>query len=479
MNLIVLRKSRVRRKPRRREDAKRAYLNCLTRTFTISSFAPSRLRGGLFLLLVFIRISLVFAQAEPSRPNTSFGMIDTVIVVGNDKTKEAIILREMTLRPGMEATTEAMEWDRSRIYSIGLFTRVDLSVVPLDNRNMLIVDVSERWYIIPLPLFGFRDGDPKKPYYGAGLLHNNFQGLNQKLFGSVIFGYNPSLALSFSDPWIDRENNLFLSAGLSFSRIRNRSAIIAGTNNFDEKHYDINSTLGKRFTLFQSVALNVGLHMVEVTDHRPGTTVSPTGIDRYIYASISYAFDSRNLRDYTTEGTYFGTYVTKYGFGETELSFTRVGADLRRFTPLPLNFTLVNRVHGSVVSGSFIPTYSRTYFGYGERIRGYFKNVFEGENIAGTSVELRWPLVKPRTVVFSAISIPQEFSVWRLGISLALFADAGATWFRGDKLSLDSFASGYGGGIAFLLPYDIVMRTEYAWNDRGKGQFVIDFRSSF
>ena len=99
--------------------------------------------------------------------------------------------------------------------------------------------------------------------------------------------------------------------------------------------------------------------------------------------------------------------------------------------------------------------------------------------MAGASVELRWPLLKPRTFHFSAITIPQEFSVWRFGVNLALFADAGTTWFRGEKLSLDSFVSGYGGGIVFLLPYDIVVRTEYALNQFRKGQFIIDFRSSF
>ena len=68
---------------------------------------------------------------------TSFGVVDTVIVVGNDKTKESVILREMTLKPGTEATPEAIEFDRGRIYSIGLFTSVDISFVPFEGKNLL------------------------------------------------------------------------------------------------------------------------------------------------------------------------------------------------------------------------------------------------------------------------------------------------------------------------------------------------------
>ena len=440
------------------------------------------MRLNFLLILICLSASCLCAQADSTShvQPVSFGMIDTVIVTGNDKTKESVILREMTLKTGVEATPEAIEFDRGRIYSIGLFTSVDISFVPFEGKNLLVVDVKERWYIIPLPLFGFRDRDPKKPYYCAGLLHNNFRGLNQKLFGSVVFGYNPSLAFQFSDPWIDRDNNLYFSGGLSFSRIRNRSAIAAtNTGNFDELHYDINASLGKRFTIYKTVGINLGYQMVEVTENQPGRTVASNGTDRFLYGSISFSHDSRDLRDYSTQGTLVSLYITKYGFGESELSFTRLGADIRRFTPLPFNFTFATRVHGSIVSGGVIPTYARSYFGYGERIRGYFKTVFEGENIAGTSLELRWHLLKPRTIMFSAVSIPQEFAVWRFGISLALFADAGTTWFRGDNVSINSFASGYGGGIVFLLPYDFVVRAEYAWNEYGKGQFVFDVRSSF
>lgn len=424
----------------------------------------------------------LFAQPDTLQPMTgaSYGIIDTIIVVGNEKTKESVILREMTLKPGMAATPELIEFDRSRIYSIGLFTRVDMTVVPFGEKNMLVVDVSERWYIIPLPLFGFRDGDPKKPYYGAGILHNNFRGMNQKLFGSIVFGYNPSLAFQYADPWINRDHNLYFNGALSYFRIRNRSAIaVVNTSNFDELHYDINVSLGKRFTLYTTAGINLGFQIVEVTEHRPGRTVNPEGSDKYFYGSINFTHDTRDLRDYTTQGTLLSAHITKYGFGETILSFTRIGADVRRFTPLPFDFTFAARAFGSIVSGGTIPTYARSYFGYGERIRGFFKDVFEGENIAGTSVEVRWPLLKPRVIHFSAIDLPQEFSVWRFGVSLELFTDAGTTWFRGEKLSLKSVAAGYGGGIVFLLPYDVVIRTEYAWNRFGRGQFIFDLRSSF
>ena len=42
----------------------------------------------------------------------------------------------------------------------------------------------------------------------------------------------------------------------------------------------------------------------------------------------------------------------------------------------------------------------------------------------------------------------------------------------------NSFHSGYGGGVHFLLPYGYVVRVEYAWNDYRQGEIVFDLRGS-
>lgn len=406
-------------------------------------------------------------------------VVDTIIVSGNQKTKTYVILDEMTIKPGGLATPELIEFDKKRIYSLALFTHVEILADSLEGKHFLFVELGERWYLIPQVMFGFRDGDPKKPYYGGGFLEYNFQGRNQKLSGALIFGYNPSLGFGFRDPLIDREHRLFFSSNISYSRIRNKSAIESAiTGDFDEDHYNANVTLGKRFTLFESFAVNLGFDKVKIDSYRPTRTASPDGNDAYIYASASYANDTRDLREYPANGSFVSLFLTKYGFGEAMLSYTRFGADLRKYIPLPFDFTLAGRTYGTFASGAFVPSHGRVYFGYGDRIRGYYKDVIEGENLLGTSVELHWPLIPARIIHFTAISLPEAFSVWRFGISLAVFADAGATWFRDKPVSFNSFASGYGGGIHFLLPYSFIMRAEYAWNDYGRGQFIVDFRTS-
>ncbi len=435
-----------------------------------------------FLLVVVMVLNSsgdVWSQIAQPRQDSPLGIIDTVIVGGNKKTKTYVILDEMALHKGDTATFSAMEYDKNRIYGLGLFTRVDVAYDSLQGMHFLYVDVNERWYLVPYPIFGFRDGDVKRPYGGAGFLHNNLGGRNQKLYASIIFGSDPSAALSFSDPLIDAAHRLYFSGGLSFSRVRNKTEVgVLTTGPFDELHYDINSTIGKRFTLTETGGMNLGYHVIHVTSSSAGRTVSPDGTDRFLYASASYGFDSRDLYEYASQGEYVGLAFTKYGFGESPLNISRAFADLRAYRELPLGFIVASRLFGNITWGGEIPAYAHVFFGYGDRIRGWFSTVIEGDDNIGYTLELRHYLLPPRYFRISALPLPQEFSIWRFGIAAALFGNTGTAWYRGDKLSWSSLYSGYGGGIHFLLPYSLVVRAEYAWNQFRHGEFILDLRGS-
>ena len=441
-----------------------------------------RIVRALVIAAAFIPASAAFCQLPVTTPGMEppLGIIDTVMIGGNQKTKPYVILNEMTLKPGSVATYGAMDFDRSRIYNLGLFTRVDLFYDSLGSVRFLYVDVRERWYLIPIPIFGFRDGDTKKPYFGAGFLNNNVGGRNQKLYVSAIFGFNPSLALAFQDPLIDHENRMYGAGQLSINRFRNQSVQESAiTGDFDELHYNINLTLGKRFSLYEIAGINAGYQIVDISDYRPGRTVSSDGKDRFLYAKINYTYDSRDLAEYAMQGMYIDVFLLKSGFGESAVSTARFGADFRRYVPFLSDLSMAGHVFGSFVAGGDVPPYARVYFGYGERIRGFFNTVFEGENLFGSSVELRFSLLTPRSIQLLALPIPEEFAIWRFGISMTLFGDAGMAWFRGAGPALRSLATGYGGGIDFLLPYGYVVRAEYAINRDRIGQFILDLRGAF
>ena len=411
-------------------------------------------------------------------PDSAF-IVSHIVFSGNLETKDFVIKREMSIKPGDYITRNLLEYNENRIYSLGLFNRVQISVIPgTDSLAVLNVSVSERWYVFPFPIVGIKDRDWSKWYYGFGIIHNNFRGRGEKIYTTVVFGYDPSFRLTYRNPFLSEDGTDFLELSFGYNKVHNRSPSVQSANpNFDEIHWSGSVTLGKRFALNHTLWLTGGYESIATPDADPPTTFSPDGRDQYPIFSLGYGYDSRDLKEYPNFGSSVRVTATKLGFFGADYDMSRYAVDLRKFVPIATRLVLGGRGFTDLAAGGPSPSYNRVYFGYGERIRGHFKEVVEGENIMGTSLELRYLLFNP---IYPHIDfLPAEFSIWRFAIAVTAFADAGTVWFRGTPLALDRFSKGYGGGINFLLPYSIVLRTEYAFNEVRKGEFIFDVGASF
>ena len=192
-------------------------------------------------------------------------------------TKDFIIEREMSLKVGSLLTREAVAYDINRIYSLELFNKVEIHVVPDSTTAPLIVFVSERWYFYPFPIAGIKDHTWTHFYYGAGVVHTNFRGRNELVNTQFAFGYNPYASVQYVDPAFDPEHNLYFSTKASYSIQKNLSLVsLASGPNFDEKLIDGQVTFGKRFSLYTTVTATVEYTSLSVSDNRAGQTLSPT-----------------------------------------------------------------------------------------------------------------------------------------------------------------------------------------------------------
>lgn len=381
----------------------------------------------------------------------------------------------MSITVGSVLTAEAVEHDLQRIYSLGLFNRVELDSV-VDGKHVdLSVVVHERWYVFPFPILGIKYRNPKNLYYGGGLTHQNFRGWNEKLWFAFALGFDRWVQLGYQNPKLTADDDLFLRAFVRYGRIRSLSVT---DELYDQTQLSIQLTIGKRFGLYHWLMGWMNYDIWQVSEARLGRTVSPTGRDAYLTTGVRLVLDTRDLQEYSTRGSYATVTASKFGLGESDVDFFKMGYDFRKYVSLMGDLTLGARTFGMFSGGGIIPPYRHEYFGYDERIRGYFTTVFQGENIMGNSLELRFPILKPRYYTFPYSWLP-EFSVWRYGLYVGLFVDAGRIWDRHEPLSMRGWKSGIGGGIHFLLPYSLVARTEYAVNKEGRGEFYIDFGVSF
>jgi hypothetical protein len=102
--------------------------------------------------------STLRAQELHSHGAGTPGTVDTVIITGNTKTKAYVILNEMSFQPGMPITPEVLEFDRNRVYSLGLFTRVDFFPDTLGTPRILQCSSVNAGTFSPCPFSGFATG---------------------------------------------------------------------------------------------------------------------------------------------------------------------------------------------------------------------------------------------------------------------------------------------------------------------------------
>ena len=422
------------------------------------------------LCLLFVGTNV---GAQP-KGDVSALMIHSIRIVGNDLTKDYIILREMSEQVGDTLDLDKIEYDKKRIYSLALFNRVDIDYSVKGNEADLIVRVHERWYLYPFPILGFKYGDLKKLYYGLGLVHTNFRGRNEKVYFSFALGYDRWLSLTYQNPKILDHDDIFFRLSLITARVQ---SLNPDKGIYQQQNHGVAVTLGKRFGLYTLLTATGGYEIWQVSDIAAGRTVAANGRDAFGSLGVNYSYDSRDVREYATEGSYLSLSIMKYGLG-AGVDFFRYGYDARTYIPILGGDVLAGRIHGQFTSGGPVPAYRDTYFGHHERIRGYFSKIVEGEDLVGGNVEVRIPILSPRYYEFKAIPIP-EFRIWRYGLYAALFADAGKTWFRSEGFYGRPWYSGVGAGLHFLLPYSIIVRTEVAVNRSGRTEFIATFDAAF
>ncbi|MBI2620327.1 MAG: hypothetical protein HYW57_09610, partial [Ignavibacteriales bacterium] len=330
--------------------------------------------------------------------------IRSIRVHGNETTKAHIILREMTTRVGDTLDLDVLQYDKDRIYSLGLFNRVEIDYSAAGSDADLIVRVHERWYLYPFPVLGFKYRDPRNLYYGLGLIHSNFRGRNEKLMFSFALGFDRWISLVYQNPKLTADDDIYFRASLVSARVQNLSP---DRGLYRQKNNGGHVTIGKRFGHFSLARFSAGYEGWSVSDEVAGGTLTPGGRDVFGTLGFDYTYDSRDVREYSMRGSLLFLSATKFGFGESYVDFFRYRFSSSVFLPVLDGASVGARAHGEFSAGGPVPRYRYVYFGYGERIRGYFKRVLEGENIVGGNIELRLPILSPRYYQFPYSPLPE------------------------------------------------------------------------
>src|SRR5690606_5369540 len=163
--------------------------------------------------------------------------INRIFVVGNRLTRDHIILRELTLKEGytvsLSLIDQVISQDEKKLFNTHLFNIARIRKLPVDKTTIdLLVDVDERWYTFPSPIFELSDRDFTEWWqnydhdftrinYGLRLYQFIVRGRNKTLTETMQFGFNRVFAVRYTIPYIDRKQKHGLIFDFEFQESKN------------------------------------------------------------------------------------------------------------------------------------------------------------------------------------------------------------------------------------------------------------------
>lgn len=433
-------------------------------------------------ILIFNFFTISFCQIfDNNSTDQSQYIIDSIKIFGNDITEDFIILRELTFEPGDTVDRHTLEYNKERVYSLGIFNKVNFRFMDNDS-SKLNIEVEESWYIYPIPFFYIKDNDWDKFSYGIAVLIKNFRGRNETLSGSAALGYDPSFSISYLKPSIIYKSNVYFNVNLAHRTVTNKSITAARLfgNDFEYTFITNDVGIGNRFGLFHWAGFDVGFNYIESPKYFKGSNASDERIDRLIKLGFSYSYDTRDLIQFPSEGMLFSFYMQLKGLGMNNINYRVYNIDFREYRKLIGDLRAKWRVTTRQTAGKFIPYYDFSYLGFEEVVRGHINKEREGHHYYLGSVELLHPIIKDINISFDFIPLlPRELLTFRLALYAQLFADTGTTQLRGSPLRIKNFDTGYGAGLSLLLlPYNI-LRFEIATDENQNIEYIFDLAVSF
>lgn len=440
-------------------------------------------------------------------------VINNIFVIGNEKTRKNIILRELNIETGItydwDDLLAILSADQKKIFNLQLFNTVEITpLITGEEQIEILISVNERRYFIPSIIFELADRNFsewwtnqnrsfKRVNYGARFYHNNVGGRNEKLRVSTQFGFTQAYDLLYSFPYIDRNQKHGLTT--QFAYVTNKTIAVRSAENkqefFTNEEEDVlrrffNSRL--RYTYrgsfynFHNVNLaytNIRINE-DVLDQNPNYFLHDD--TKLSYFSIGYDFrhDRRNYNSYPTNGALLNFGVTKYGlFNSDDFKDWEFTAIANRYLQFNDRFHFATGLTLNAFLGKRQPFTSVRGIGYNPNfVRGYELNVIDGQQSIVHKNSLRFKFLDIEYDI-SNISPLDGFSTFPLRLYLSANFDQGYVNDRNDipenRRLTNSHLIGYGPGIDLVIFYDIVFRFEYSMNNYNEGNFFFNFKAPF
>ena len=447
---------------------------------------------NLYLQQGYILVSVPTVQVTPDgilNIAIEEGRIEDISLVGNEKTKDKVILRELRFKKGQPFNKFLASRSMERLYNLGYFEDVNMKLLPgkYGDHNVIIeIDVVEQKTGIITVGAGYSESDGMVGVLEVG--DTNFRGTGDKVnvhweFGGSGRGRN--YQLSYTRPWINSNGD---SLGASvFNRVYQYNDYNAKGETiaeYDKRRQGWNLTWGRVSDEYRTNYLNFE-SVKESYDDRDGFQWGGVAREAFIKdykkkgfnnpkemekdwsnkiqnnfgrtnsLTFTHVFDNRDNYFNASRGRRLSYSLQWGGHGlGGKYDFYKVTAEGRFYKSLSNGHILALRLMGGYINGDV--AYGNLFdLGGANTLRGYEDEQFKGNKMYAATLEYRFPIAKKvQGVVFTDMG-----STW--GID-----NGQIPWYEDDT----SIHFSAGVGIRLQTPIGPI-RLDYGHGDRNKFHF--------
>ena len=298
--------------------------------------------------------------------------VERIDVVGNNKTRDKVIRRELRVYEGELYSGTGVRRSRERVTALGFFETVEITQRPGSTDDTIVLQVEVKEKATGTFQVGLGFSNVENFIFTAQVSQNNFLGWGQSVSASAqISGLRSLVQLSFYDPYF-LDTNYLLSAEFfrvqadyeGFIRNSTGGSVSIGYQFID----DLLGTIGySREYVNVEAGQNLGAVLL-ANQFLSGVTSA---------ARLSLSFDRRDNRLFPSRGfIHYGSVETAPGLLGGTFLFNRYTAYSRLYFPMPLGFVFkTNATIGYIQQldqDRPLPISELYYVGGINSVRGYF-----------------------------------------------------------------------------------------------------------
>lgn len=430
-----------------------------------------------FLLILTATLYFLSIAAVASAGSISAVAIDTVIVRGNRSTQDFVIRTEIEAHPGAMVDSSALERDRKRLESLGLFSRAQLSLDTLKTgEHALIVQVTELWYVWPSVFLAIDEDNPSRFGFGLLVSHGNFRGRRETVDLSARFGYIEGQEFSWDIPYLskeDREWSLKLEAK---STREHEPRSLLDWEGIDKIERSFDARFGRRYKLENRLWTAVDLSQIRFSahDNRTLNLTENSGNLGDLNGGVAVGFirDTRHYKPWASQGYRAAIHLSSTtGLNYSSRTFLQPGITLATYTSPHPRVHLASSVDTQWIVGPSL-RYRRLLLDRDNGVRSPMETAYEGTWRGLASIELRGDIIPIQYISFKPTFdfLDPYARDLKIGLSGMLFVDGGAVGGTPPASSTTTFETkatdgwevSYGIGLVLHVPYRDIVRFEIA-----------------